>query len=157
MAGKKKSGTTEQTDYLCFKPPTISKKAWKEIIGAWQDGLSDREASFRASRAEGELITEAELKEIVAGSQRIADLRDYLHSDVLMMAKENIANSIREGSVSTAKWLLERKAANEYSTKASVNFENAVIGLTMAGKEEEMEKFLDSFMPEGGKDGEGEI
>ena len=157
MAGKKKTDKIEQAEYLAYKPEELSKAAWKEIIDAWKDGLSDREASFRASRAEGDLITEAELKEFVASHPEVADLRDYLHSDVLMMAKENIANSIREGSVSTAKWLLERKAANEYSTKASVNFENAVIGLTMAEKEEEMEKFLDSFMPEGGKDGEGEV
>lgn len=147
--------------YYKFKPQGISRAAWKGIITAWQDGLSDREAAFRASREDGILITEAELKELVATDERIADLRDYLHSDVLMMAKQNIAESIREGSVSTAKWLLERKAANEYSTKASVNFENAVIGLSMAEKEAEMDKFMDKFikgfMNKGDSDGEGEV
>ena len=135
-----------KTPYSALRPKHINEAAWREVVSSWEDGLSDREAAFRASREGDILITEADLKEILEKNTQIADLKDYLQSDVIAMAKSNIAGSIREGSVSTSKWLLERKAANEYSTKASVNFEKAVIGLTIAEKEEEMTKFLDGFL-----------
>ena len=147
-------------DYLAYKPEDLSNEAWQEIISSWQDGLSDREAAIRASRKEEFLITEGDLREYLEANPEVADLKDYLQSDVVSMAKKNIAKSVREGSVSTSKWLLERKAANEYSTKASLNFENAVIGLTMAEKQAEMDKFLDSFLSDSDEvetDGEGQV
>lgn len=147
------------TRYSAYRPKDINEAAWREIISSWEDGLSDREAAFRASREGDMLITEADLKRFLSEHPEVADLKDYLHSDVLSMAKKNIAESIREGSVSTSKWLLERKAANEYSTKASVAFEGAVVGLTMEEKQAEMDKFLESFGAdeEVDSDGEGEV
>lgn len=150
----------QKTPYSSYRPKHINEAAWREIIFAWENGLSDREASFRASRDSGIYITEAELKEIVADSPEISALRDFLHSDIVSNAKLNIAESIREGSVSTAKWYLERKASEEFSTKAAVQFEGAVVGLTMEEKQAEIEKLLENF---GGKteksdsDGTGEV
>ena len=134
-------------DYLAYKPEDLSNEAWQEIISSWQDGLSDREAAIRASRKEEFLITEGDLREYLEANPEVADLKDYLQSDVVSMAKKNIAKSVRE-------------AANEYSTKASLNFENAVIGLTMAEKQAEMDKFLDSFLSDSDEvetDGEGQV
>lgn len=135
----------QKTPYSGFRPKHINEAAWREIVSSWEDGLSDREAAFRASRDSGIYITESELKEIVASDENISALKDFLQSDVISMAKKNIAGSIREGNVSTSKWLLERKAPNEYSTKASVAFEGAVVGLTMEEKQAELDKLLDDF------------
>ena len=143
--------------YTAYRPEEISEAAWEAIVDAWRDGLSDREAAFGASNAQGELITEAELKEFVLIHKEVADLRDYLQSDVIKISKQNVAKSIRDGNVSTSKWLLERKAANEYSTRASVHFEDAVVGLTMAEKEAEMDKFIDGILSNGDSDGEREV
>lgn len=148
----------QKTPYSGFRPKHINEAAWREIVSSWEDGLSDREAAFRASRDSGIYITESELKELVASDENISALKDFLQSDVISMAKKNIAGSIREGNVSTSKWLLERKAPNEYSTKASVAFEGAVVGLTMEEKQAELDKLLDDFsFGEEKTDGEGEV
>lgn len=134
-----------KTPYLKFKPKWINEAAWREIVDSWSNGLSDREASFRASRDSGIYVTEAELKELVASDPNVSSLRDFLLSDIVSNAKLNIADSIREGSVSTSKWYLERKAASEFSSKQSVAFEGAVIGLSMEEQQQKFDELLESF------------
>ena len=131
--------------YMAYKPEKMNKAAWEAIVSAWEDGLSDREAAFRASRAGETLIRESDIKELVKEVKEIADLRDYLQSDVVSMAKGNIAKSIRDGNISTSKWLLERKAANEYSTKQAGAFEGAVIAVQMQEKQAEFEKLIEEL------------
>lgn len=154
----------ENVPYKQFKPVDMPDAAWAEIVYSWENGLSDREASFRASREGDVYITETQLKELVASNAEISGLRDFLRSALVSQAKLNIAESVNQGNVSTAKWLLERKAADEFSTKAAVAFEGAVVGLTMEEKQKELDQFLDSFganvpenddvtcLPEGDKD-----
>lgn len=155
--------SSKKVPYKALKPNWISDKAWTEIIIAWENGLSDREASFRASRDGDVFITEAELKEIVASDSRIADIRDFLHTEIVAQAKLNIAESLREGSVATSKWYLERKAPDEFSSKASVAFEGAVVGLTMEEKQKELDQLLSDFggvvedKTEDKTDGEGSV
>lgn len=139
--------------YIGFKPRgrKLTDEAWGEIVTSWENGLSDREAAFRASKYNRSYITEADLKEIVASCTEVADLRDFLRSELVSAAKLNISDSIKEGSISTSKWYLERKAADEFSSKASLAFEGAVVGLTMEEKQKEIDKLLESF---GNADGE---
>lgn len=150
----------QKVPYSKLKPASLNNKAWKEVISAWKNGLSDREASFRASRDSGVYITESELKEIVAESPEIASLRDFLMTDIVSQAKLNIADNIRDGNVSTSKWYLERKAPDEFSSKGAIAFEGAVIGLTMEEKQAEIEKMLDNFVggsEEGDADGSKDV
>ena len=135
----------QKTPYTSLRPKWINEAAWREIVSAWENGLSDREASFRASRDSGMFITESELKQVVAENPDVSGLRDFLLSDIVSNAKLNIAESIREGSIATSKWYLERKAANEFSSKASVAFEGAVVGLSMEEKQREIDKLLEDF------------
>lgn len=131
--------------YYKLKPRGLKGETWQQIVLAWKNGLSDREAAFRASEDTGQYLTEKDVKEIVANSAEIAALRDYLMNDIVSQAKLNIADNIREGNVSTSKWYLERKAPDEFSSKAAVAFEGAVIGLTMEEKQAEIDKLLESF------------
>lgn len=131
--------------YKQIKPKGLSDKAWAEIVYAWENGLSDREASFRACRDGDTYITEAQLKEIVESSAEVSGLRDFLRSALVSQAKLNISDSINEGNVSTAKWYLERRAPEEFSSKQAVAFEGAVVGLTMEEKQKELDKLLESF------------
>ena len=101
--------------YRKLKPHGLSDNAWAEIVYAWENGLSDREASFRACRDGDTYITEAELKEIVESSAEISGLRDFLRSALVSQAKLNISESINQGNVSTAKWYLERRADHHHS------------------------------------------
>ena len=143
-----------KTRYTALRPKGINEHAWREIISAWENGLSDREASFRASRDSGIYITEAQLKEIVAENPEISGLRDFLRSDIVSNAKLNIAESIREGSVATSKWYLERKASEEFSSKASVAFEGAMVTVTMEEKQKAIDELLESFGKPKAEDGE---
>ena len=145
---------TEEVEvpYAGLKPKDLSDAAWTEIVLSWENGLSDREASFRASRSGGVHVTEAQIKEMVESNADISGLRDFLKSALVSQAKLNIAHDLNKGSVSTAKWYLERRAPEEFSSKQAVAFEGAVVGLTMEEKQKELDKLLESFgssVPEG--------
>lgn len=147
---------SKKVPYKAIKPDWMTDHAWTEIITAWENGLSDREASFRASRDGEVYITETELKELVASDPRIADIRDFLHTDIVAQAKLNIAESLREGSVATAKWYLERKASDEFSSKASVAFDATVVEVSMEDKQKKLEEALENFISGTEEDTEGD-
>lgn len=135
----------KEIPYRALKPKDISDVQWREIIDAWENGLSDREAAFRASKISGKLVTEARIKELLAESEDVGFIRDACHSEILSKAKLNIKRSVEQGNVSTSKWLLERKAPEEFSTKAAVAFEGAVASLSMDDKQKEMDEFMEQF------------
>lgn len=135
----------KEIPYLGLKPKDLSDIQWREIVDAWENGLSDREAAFRASRITGKLVTEARVKQMIAESEDIALIRDACHSEILTKAKLNIKKSIEQGNVSTSKWLLERKAPEEFSSKAAVAFEGGVATISMSDKQKEMDAFMEQF------------
>lgn len=150
----------KRVPFAKLKPRGLKSETWKLVISAWENGLSDREAAFIASRDGNAYVTEQDIKEWVASSAEIASLKDFLQNDILSQAKLNIADNIRDGNVSTSKWYLERKAPDEFSSKAAVAFEGAVIGLTMEEKQAEIDKLLENFgvgSKEGESDGSDEV
>ena len=143
--GRPKLPESEKEKYwLGFKPDDISEVAWKEIIRSWQNGLSDREAAFRASRAGGK-VTEAQIRSIVDTHSEIADLREFLLTSLVSESKLNIADAIRNGDKGISKWYLERRAPEEFSSKAAVQLENAVMEISIAEKQKQAMEFLDKF------------
>ena len=64
-----------------------------------------------------------------------------------------IAETLRDRSdkenVKTARWYLERKAADEFSTKQAVAFEGAVIELSLEEKEKKLKELVEEFDPNG--------
>ena len=135
--------------YIGVKPNNVREKVWIAIVDAWENGLSDREASFRASRDSGVFVKESDIKQMLKDYPEVASLKDFLHADIVSNAKLNIAEQIRNGSVTTSKWYLERKAADEFSTKSAVAFEGATVELSIEEKREKMEEFMSGF---GGED-----
>lgn len=129
--------------YDALKPKNVKKEVWDAVLEAWANGLSDREAAFRAS--EYFHTTEKQIKEWREENADIEIIRDRLQVGLLAKAKLNIADSIEEGSVATAKWYLERKAPEEFSTKSSMQFENAVVELTIEEKQKKIEEMLKEF------------
>ena len=136
----------QKTPFVSLKPKGMYDAVWREIIDAWENGLSDREAAFRASKNTGKYISEAQVKQMVESSPDIGSLKDHLHSEILTMAKLNIKKSLEAGNVGTSKWYLERKKPDEFSTKAAVAFEGAVVGLSLDEKKKEMDEFMSQFM-----------
>lgn len=146
--------------FLKLKPRGLKIVTWQIILNAWENGLSDREAAFLASKDGTAYVTEEDVKGWLAENADIASLKDFLQSDLLSNAKLNIADNIRDGNVATSKWYLERKAPDEFSSKAAVAFEGAVVGLTMEEKQAEIDKLLEGFgvgSKEGESDGSGEV
>ena len=45
----------------------------------------------------------------------------------------------------SAEWYLERKAADEFSTKSAVAFEGAVVELSLEEKEEALKRLVETF------------
>ena len=131
--------------FLKLKPRGLKIVTWQIILNAWENGLSDREAAFLASKDGNAYVTEEDVKGWLADNADIASLKDFLQSDLLSNAKLNIADNIRNGNVSTSKWYLERRAPEEFSTKAAVAFEGAVVGLTMEEKQAEIDQLLEGF------------
>lgn len=131
--------------WSALKPSEVTSEQWEEVIDAWTNGLSDREAAFRASKKTGVLLTEAKLKAYVSESEGIGFIRDCLHNELLSKAKLNIKDSIERGNISTSKWFLERKAPNEFSSKSAVAFEGTVAELSIDEKKKQMDEFMEQF------------
>lgn len=134
-----------KAQWAALRPRGMKIQVWNEIVTAWENGLSDRDASFRASKDGGVYITEAEIKEILEEYPKVRSLKEFLQSNILSKAKLNIAEDVERGNISTSKWLLERKAPEEFSTKASVAFESGVVAVSIEDKKKELNQFMDQF------------
>lgn len=140
-----------KTEYKALKPNDVTVATWNAVVDAWRNGLSDREAAFRASKESDVRVKESDIKRWIKANPDIGELRDHLQSELLSAAKLTIAEKIADGDVRTAKWYLERKAASEFSTKAAVAFENDAVTLSLEEKEKQMREFMAQFGGENGK------
>ena len=136
----------QKTRFLKYKPNGIKDATWRIVLEAWENGLSDREAAFRASKSSDADDIEADTIRLwCKNNPEIAELRANLQSDLLSSAKITVADALKEGDVKTAKWYLERKAADEFSTKQAVALENAVVTLSLEEKEKALQELVDNF------------
>lgn len=138
-----------KTNFISLKPENVEEAVWSAVVEGWYNGLSDRQAAFRASMTTGIEITGADIQKWQKDNPEIKELKYNLQDALLTAGKINIADSIRDGNTVDSKWLLERKAADEFSTKQAVAFEGAAIELSLADKEKSLADFVESF-----KDGE---
>lgn len=135
----------KKVPFIGMKPKKVPDEAWRAVVDSWQNGLSDREAAFRASK-EGEAhIVESDIKQWIKDNPDIADLKEHLQAELISTAKLTIASQLKKGDIKTTKWYLERKAANEFSSKAAVQFEGAVVGLTLEDKEKALKEMWEKF------------
>lgn len=74
-------------------------------------GLTDREACLYAG------ISESTLYNYCHEHQDFLERKELLKEQPKMKAKFILANAIEEGNLNTAKWYLERKAKEEFSTR----------------------------------------
>lgn len=129
-----------------LKPKNMSEATWVAICDGWANGLSDREVAFRVSKQTGENLTYNELKRLVHEDKGLADLRENLQTALIADAKLNVADAVKNGDTATAKWYLERKAQDEFSTKSSIAFDEASrITLSIEDKEKALEEMIENF------------
>ena len=133
-----------------LKPSGIKDATWRYLVEAWENGLSDREAAFYVSKHEdADEITVEDIQKWMLDNPEIKELKVCLHSDLLSSAKITVADALRDSDVKTAKWYLERKAADEFSTKQAVAFEGAVIEVSLEDKDKALREMVNKFESEG--------
>lgn len=136
----------QKVPFIQYKPKKVKDATWRAVVEAWENGLSDREAAFRASKLDdADAITAEDIRKWCKNDPGIGELRANLQSDLLSSAKLTVADALREGDVKTAKWYLERKAADEFSTKQAVAFEGAVVELSLEEKEKALKEMMEQF------------
>lgn len=141
----------QKVPFVKVKPKNIKDAVWTMVVEAWENGLSDREASFRVQKFLGEDLKADDIRLWCKNDPEVGELRANLQSDVLMNSKLVIADAIHSGDIKTAKWYAERKGADEFSTKQAVAFEGAVIELSMDEKEKALKEKMAEFFGENGE------
>lgn len=131
--------------YGNLKPKDVDAEVWTIVVEAWENGLSDREASLLVSRKLGVYIKASDIAKWKKGNPDIAELKEFLEVAVRTDAKLNVSEAIRAGKTKVAQWYLERKAADEFSTKSAVAFEGAVVELSLEEKEKALKDLVEQF------------
>lgn len=131
--------------YGNLKPKDVDAEVWTIVVEAWENGLSDREASLLVSRKLGVYIKASDIAKWKKDNPDIAELKEFLEVAVRTDAKLNVSEAIRAGKTKVAQWYLERKAADEFSTKSAVAFEGAVVELSLEEKEKALKDLVEQF------------
>lgn len=131
--------------YISLKPGKVSEDVWKVIVDCWRNGLSDREAAFRASENTEKQVLASDIKKWKKDNPDIAELCEMLKDDLKAVAKTNVAELLHSKDDKTTRWYLEHKCPEEFSTKSAVAFEGQVIELSLAEKEAALQKLVENF------------
>lgn len=142
--GKRKKAP-ETVPFKGFKPKYVDERVWTAVIEAWENGLSDREAAFRASRETDIQIKASEIQEWKHQNNEIAELCEMLKDDIKALAKTNARTLLKAGDDKMTRWYLEHKCADEFSTKSAVAFEGAVVELSLEEKERALKELVETF------------
>lgn len=137
--------STQGIPYSHLKPKNVDNDVWTIVIEAWENGLSDREASLMVSRKLQKLVKATEIAQWKKDNPEVAELQAFLEVAVRTDAKLTVADAIRAGRVKSAEWYLERKAADEFSTKSAVAFEGAVVELSLEEKDKALKDLVETF------------
>lgn len=137
--------STVKVPYKNLKPKNVDDAVWTSVVKAWENGLSDREAALLASRDTETMLKASDIAKWKKDNPEIAELQAFLEVAVRTEAKLNVSEAIRAGKTKVAQWYLERKAADEFSTKSAVAFEGAVVELSLEEKEKALKDLVEQF------------
>ena len=137
--------STKKVPYKNLKPKNVDDEVWTCVVKAWENGLSDREAALLVSRDTETMLKASDIAKWKKDNPDIAELQAFLEVAVRTDAKLNISEAIRAGKTKVAQWYLERKAADEFSTKSAVAFEGAVVELSLEEKEKALKNLVEQF------------
>ena len=137
--------STKKVPYRNLKPKNVDDEVWTRVVKAWENGLSDREAALLVSRDTETVFKASDIAKWKKENPEIAELQAFLEVAVRTDAKLNVSEAIRAGKTKVAQWYLERKAADEFSTKSAVAFEGAVVELSLEEKEKALKDLVEQF------------
>lgn len=110
MTKKKSNSTPKQVG----RPSIMTKEVVEKLEHAFINGLNDQEASFYAGIDKGTLYNYCN------DNPFFSTRKEMLKRSLVVRSKFNIAAVINEGSVLDSKWLLERKAKDEFSLRSEL-------------------------------------
>ena len=134
----------KENGYEHLMPKGVKAEVWQSVVKSWRNGLSDREAAFRACEDTGGTITVKDIQKWKQASRDVAELCERLKDDLKATAKSNIAGLLRKQDDKTSRWYLEHKCPEEFSTRSAVAFENQVT-VSLAEKEEALKAMVEQF------------
>ena len=106
------------------RPTVMTSDVVSKLEQAFSMGCSDLEACLFAN------ISKQALYDYQAKYPEFADRKAMLKETLILKARTVIANALNNKDENTAKWYLERKAKNEFSTK--VENETTINGIETA-------------------------
>lgn len=97
------------------RPTVMTPEIIDKLEEAFIMGSSDLEACLTAG------IGKTTLYEYQKLNPDFAERKELLKNSPTLRARRTIAHQLEEGDVATAKWYLERKKKDEFSTSADLN------------------------------------
>ena len=137
--------STKKIPYKNIKPKSVDDDVWFYVVEAWENGLSDREAAYYASKKTGIMVKPSDITSWKKANPEVGELQAFIEVYLRSESKLVIADAIKSGKHKVAQWYLERKAADEFSTKSAVAFEGAVIELSLEEKEKALKDMMETF------------
>lgn len=130
-----------------YKPKNVSDEVWCAVVGAWEDGLPDRGAAFRASKETGRRVAPSDITEWKKNNKEVRELCEMIKDDLKSIAMTNVAKELRRGDkeCKTSRWYLEHKCPEEFSTKSAVQFEGEVVSLSLEEKEAALKEMVAQY------------
>jgi len=95
-------------------PTKMTKEVVDKLEHAFMRGFNDEQASFYAGIDKSTLYNYCKLH------PEFSTKKEILKSHLVMQSKINVFDAIESGSVLDSKWLLERKAKDEFSLKNEI-------------------------------------
>lgn len=134
------------TPYLKYKPKELKDLTWRIIVEGWENGMSNPEIALRLSKdSSADQMTASDINKMLTAHPELKEMKALLNIALLSAARQTVAEAVKDGDVKTAKWFLERKAADEFSTKQAVAFEGAVIELSIEDKEKALKEMVEKY------------
>ena len=93
------------------RPTVMTQEVVNKLEQAWSMGCSDVEACLHAD------ISKQTLYDYQAKHPEFVDRKEQLKEQLVLKARTVIADALNRKDENTAKWYLERKAKNEFSTR----------------------------------------
>ena len=117
------------------------KEALISMMNAWKMGFTTTQTAAVTG------IPRRTLRDWMDNDEELRELQEMCHEDTNILARKNIHNAIKKGSVETSKWFLERTDP-EFSKKDNTAPVQVNI-ISVADREKELKKFMERFTDAG--------
>lgn len=117
----------ESTDYAKTAPKLprklISNEKLFKLKQAWRWGADDASACLHAE------ISSSTLYRYMQAFPMLRELRNLWRANPVLNAVKNVNGAVEKGDLNTSKWLLERRARNEYGNNQQIQIDAQVSGV----------------------------